>query len=114
MSLRNLQNQLVGLVNICCSKGDFDFRFALVDYRDHRPKTSIVARVQSFTSDVNKMKSYVKKLKQRQIGDRKGLADGLALVLSLADYENDGKCREDAAKMCIVLRKYVNVYFYQN
>lgn len=107
--LRDLKTQLLYTVDIM-SKKDYHLRFALVDYQDHQSQTSIVAHSQAFTSDVTKMKSCIEKLQHQKMGSTKGLADGLALVLRLADNadaDSHSKCRKDAAKICILLRKYV-------
>lgn len=106
--LKNLKTQLLYTVNIISNK-DFHFRFALVGYQDHHSQTSIVAQGYTFTSDVREMKSCIENLQHQRMGSTKGLADGLALVLELADNadaDSDSKCRKDAAKICILLRKY--------
>ena len=66
--------------------------------------TNYYARVQNFTRDVKEMKSYIKRLRQRRTGFMKGMAYGLAQVSS-----EDNGARSEAAKLCILLRKYVNL-----
>lgn len=107
--LRSLKSQLNKMIQIC-SNGDYDFRFALVDYWDQHAMTNYYARVQNFTSDVKEMKSYIKKLRQRRTGFMKGMAYGLAQVSS-----EDNGARSEAAKLCILLpvideRKTLEVY----
>ena len=99
--LKSLKSEMNKIIEICSK---IDFRFALVDYWDQHSMTNYFARVQNFTRDVKKMKSYVKNLSQRSIGFMKGMAYGLAQVLS-----EDKGARSEAAKLCIVLRKYLNL-----
>lgn len=96
--------QFVQLISVM----DYDFRMALVSYQEN----GVAHVIESFTRDVAKMKSCVEHLKRQDPSSREshcGLAHGLQLVVGLSDkveVDDDWKCRKDANKICILLRKY--------
>lgn len=108
---KKLKAGLIQFVQLI-SMMDYDFRMALVSYQ-----VNGVARViESFTRDVVKMKSCVEHLNRDYpyYGESQcGLAHGLQLVVGLSDnveVDDDWKCRKDANKICILLRKYGQLY----
>ena len=115
--LGHLKTQLIHTVDRIFSK-PFHLRLALVSYQNHqlplrnqsgRPRINSVAHLQNFTDDKEKMKNYIKSLRCfGKRGNRKGLADGLALAVRVSEAVNgdDFKCRKEAVKVCILLREY--------
>lgn len=115
--LRRLQTQLKYMVDAIFKKG-LHFRMALVSYRNHQlpprvptghPSINSTAFLQTFTDDKAEMKNYIQSLRCfGKKGPRRGLADGLALAVQLSKGVDgdDSKCRKEAIKVCILLRKY--------
>ena len=97
----------VGLINM----QDYDFRMALVSYQVN----GFARLIETFTRDVEKMKSSIRHLKRHHSSSeesRCGLAHGLQLAVNLSDnveFDDDSKCRKDANKICILLRKYIQL-----
>ena len=91
---------------------DYDFRMALVSYQVN----GFARLIETFTRDVEKMKSSIRHLKRHHSSSeesRCGLAHGLQLAVNLSDnveFDDDSKCRKDANKICILLRKYIQLY----
>ena len=90
---------------------DYDFRMALVSYQVN----GFARLIETFTRDVEKMKSSIRHLKRHDSSSeesRCGLAHGLQLAVNLSDnveFDDDSKCRKDANKICILLRKYIQL-----
>ena len=109
-SLRFFKKVKAGLIQFVqlISMMDYDFRMALVSYQVN----GVAHVIESFTRDVAKMKSCVQHLKRHDPsfrGSHCGLAHGLQLAVGLSDnveVDDDSKCRKDANKICILLRKY--------
>ena len=105
---KKLNTQLAHMVNMICEK-KFDFRLALVCYKDHTTSPLPNAHTQWFTKDKDDMKTRIRGLQPSEtVGFSHGLADGLDLALKLAINSggDDLMCRKDASKVCILLREY--------
>ena len=104
------------------SRKSVHFRLAIISYQNHPySRRSIqssfdrapASYVLNFTDDKGKMKEGINSLRcLKNSGSRSGLADGLALAVQLSNSDDGGdfKCREDALRICVLLRKY-NVSF---
>lgn len=122
--LGHLKTQLAHAVDaIFKSKKPLQLRLALVSYQNHNMPTKKQKRsrhvhcsafLQKFTSNKEEMLTNIKNLRcYGKKGSRKGLADGLALAVRLSEgvIGDDFKCRKEAVKVCILLRKYQNYVY---
>lgn len=104
---KKLKAGLIQFVQLI-SMMDYDFRMALVSYQAN----GVAHVIKAFTRDVAKMKSCVQHLERHDPSFREshcGLAHGLQLAVGLSnnvEVDDDWKCRKDANKICILLRKY--------
>lgn len=111
-----LKTQLKHAVE-CLFRKSLHFRLALISYQNHHlavrkgnwHHTKSTAFVQNFTDDKAEMIQNIDNLKC--LGDKRsysGLADGLALAVRLSNNDDGDttKCRREALKVCILLRKY--------
>lgn len=122
--LGHLKTQLTHAVDaIFKSKNPLQLRLALVSYQNHNMPTKKQKRsrhvhcsafLQKFTSNKEEMLTNIKNLRcYGKRGSRKGLADGLALAVRLSEgvIGDEFKCRKEAVKVCILLRKYQNYVY---
>ena len=96
------------MVDMICVTKKFNLRLALVCYKDYTGSQPN-AHIQQFTDDKDEMKAHIQNLPpSERAGFTHGLADGLDLALKLVSNSGvkDSKCREDACKVCILLREY--------
>ena len=111
-----LKTQLKHAVE-CLFRKSLHFRLALISYQNHHldvrrgnwHHTKSTAFVQNFTDDKAEMIQNIDSLKCS--GEKRsysGLADGLALAVRLSNNDDGDstKCRREALKVCILLRKY--------
>ena len=117
--LGQLKTQLRHMVDDMSQKS-VHFRLAIISYQNHpnigrRGQTasgSNIASVYNFTDDKSKMKENINSLRCfGSSGSRRGLADGLALAVHLTNNNDDDdcnnyyKCRQEALKVCVLLRE---------
>ena len=104
---KKLNAQLAHMVDMIWMIKKFHFRLALVYYKDHTG-SECNAYIQRFTNNKDEMKMYIRNLSPSdRAGLTHGLADGLELACKLASSGVEGSnCREDACKVCLLLREY--------
>ena len=122
--VKRAKTQLLHLVDMIHNRG-LNLQMALVSYKDHpRQKLFLsrlgnspgqsaekIAHCQGFTNEKDTMKTWIRELRGQGRGSTRGLADGLEVALKLVVGGSGGgvheiKGRDDAIKICLLLRKY--------